>query len=189
MSSPENAITLREARSFVAHFLPQMQPFCDRIEIAGSVRREVQWINDIEVVAIPKSTLVDVEDSPGDMFNPPTTKKVRMRDPGWGQTIERLAAEIVRGRKVHEAKATQFITHNGIKVDLFTAVPDSWGYIMAIRTGSVTYSQGLASRWVKLGYKGEDGMLTRYGKPVPVREEIELFGLLGIKYMEPRYRH
>lgn len=188
MSSPEHAISLREARSFVAHFIPQLQPFCDRIEVAGSVRREVPWINDIEIVAIPKATMVDVPDHPGDFFQPATTKKVRQRDPGWGATIERLAAEVVKGRKLNEAKYTQFITHTGIKVDLFTALPDTWGYIMAIRTGSVTYSQGLASRWSRLGYKGEDGVLTRHGKPIPVREEVELFGLIGIAYVEPRYR-
>jgi len=46
----------------------------------------------------------------------------------------------------------------------------------AIRTGSADFSHlVLAASWVKQGYKGDDGYLTRDGKKIAVKEEEDLF--------------
>jgi len=85
-------------------------------------------------------------------------------------------------------KYTQRILPEGINLDLFMATKDNWGYILAIRIGPDGYSKYLATTWVRLGYKGIDGMLTKDGEPVPVPEEKDLFWLLGLEYVEPEYR-
>ena len=82
----------------------------------------------------------------------------------------------------------QFLTRTGVKVDLFMATPDNWGYIFAIRTGSAEFSQSLAWRWKKMGYEGQDGMLTRFGKPVPLKEERDLFNLIQLPWVQPQDR-
>jgi hypothetical protein len=52
-----------------------------------------------------------------------------------------------------------------------------------VRTGSAAFSyQVLATQWVRRGYKSIEGRLTRIrdGQVVPIREEADLFTLLGL---------
>jgi DNA polymerase/3'-5' exonuclease PolX len=47
----------------------------------------------------------------------------------------------------------------------------------------------LATGWVKAGYRSEDGRLrARDGSIIPVREEHDLFDLLGIPWVTPEAR-
>lgn len=69
------------------------------------------------------------------------------------------------------------------------ATRDNWGYILAIRTGSVNFSKRLASGWVRYGFRGEEGNLVdSAGNINPVREERDLFLLAGIPWTEPENR-
>lgn len=177
---------LREAFERADALRNDLMPYCDRIEIAGSIRRAKPWVNDIEIVCIPKE-----EPSPtasGDLFGEPAAKvmgSVRVR--GFLMVVHKYAATIVKGKPA-TGRYVQFLARTGVKVDLFMARPDNWGYLLAIRTGSQEYSKGLAIRWSGMGYKGEDGMLTYRGEAVPLREERDLFKLLGIPWVEPSLR-
>jgi DNA polymerase/3'-5' exonuclease PolX len=83
----------------------------------------------------------------------------------------------------------QFGTDEGIDVDLFTARPENWGLIYALRTGSAEFSHKvLAAGWVRQGYKSVDGMLTYNGREVPTPEEADLFRLAGVVWMHPEAR-
>ena len=192
MSSAEKALSLREAREVGLRVVEKLRPFCDRIEIAGSIRRQKPWVNDVEIVLIPKSekrerqVLVQAADLwTADVYR---TEIEVVRDPGYAVAVTELAVTIVRGVKLGEAKYTQILVEGGTKVDLFTARPENWGYIFAIRTGSHEYSQGLLARGNRLGLKGVEGMWTRFGKPIEVREEKEVFSILGIRYVPPTER-
>lgn len=144
-----------------------LKPDCERIEIAGSVRRRKQNnIKDIEIVAIPKPYDIN-------LFASGIAKKMRK-------------IEIIKGKPGPKCRYIQFIYPP--KVDLFFADELNWGFKFAIRTGSVGFSKMLARKWVKLGYRGEGGYLTRSGKVIAVREEIELFKMLGMRYVEPEKR-
>lgn len=142
-------------------------PHCHRAEIAGSIRRRKPEVGDIEIVAIPKPYDIGLFESG-------------------------LAAVVNRWPKVKgelPCKYTQRILPSGMKLDLFFATPENWGLILAIRTGSADYSHHvLAAGWVKRGYKSVDGMLTANGKPIPVREERDLFTLIGIPPVDPTKR-
>lgn len=156
-----------QAKTIADSVLEQLRPHCQRIEIAGSIRREKAEVGDIEIVAIPKPYDVGLFESG-------------------------IATVINKWQKVKgelPCKYTQRLLPEGIKLDLFFAVPENWGLILAIRTGSEKYSHKiLASRWVRYGYKSVDGMLTKNGKPVPVWEERQLFTMLGLKWAEPKGR-
>jgi DNA polymerase/3'-5' exonuclease PolX len=45
---------LKEAKIIAEKYLSILKPFCERIEIAGSIRREQPFPNDIELVCIRK---------------------------------------------------------------------------------------------------------------------------------------
>lgn len=174
-------MNLTNAQLLGSIWVEKLKPFCDRIEIAGSIRRKKPEVKDIEIVCIPKEF-----DLP-DLFN----RKSTMRDVefvyalrGEDGKVIRLSGDPERGKyiKLH-------LQEHNINVDVFIATPDNWGYIYAIRTGSADFSHRvLAAHWKRAGYHGEDGMLRDDHGPVPVREEADLFKLIGLDWVEPEYR-
>jgi len=158
---------LIEAKAIGLRALETLRWHCERIEIAGSIRREKPEPNDIEIVAIPKPYDVGLFES------------------GIATVVNRWPK--IKGEL--PCKYTQRMLPEGVKLDLFFATPENWGLIYAIRTGSAEYSHKvLATEWVKQGYHSKGGMLYEGDKPIPVREEIDLFLRLNIKWIEPRLR-
>jgi DNA polymerase/3'-5' exonuclease PolX len=145
-----------------------LAPYCERIEIAGSIRRKKPEVKDIELVAIPK------------------TYNVGLFESG-------IATVINQWKKVKgelPCKYTQRLLPDGITLDLFFANKENWGLIYALRTGSAEYSHKvLATGWVKLGYNSEGGQLSINGKEINIPEEKDLFKLIGIPYIEPELRN
>ena len=159
---------LEQAQSIAETIKEQLAPHCDRIEIAGSIRRKRPQVNDIEIVAIPKPYETGLFESG-------------------------IATVVNRWQKVKgelPCKYTQRILPDGIKLDLFFATHKNWGLIYAIRTGSAEFSHKvLATGWVKKGARSENGILiSSNGHPVPVAEEEDLFEFIGIEFIEPEKR-
>lgn len=184
MSTTTAPMSLRQARAVAYEMVEALRPYCERIAVAGSIRRGRDWVNDIEIVAIPKSTMKAPD---MDIFGEPLGKPKVVRDPGFVMVVDSLAEVIVKGNP-QTGRYIQFVTTDGTKVDLFTATPKTWGYIQLIRTGSADFSRAVALRWSQLGYKGVDGALTRIGKPIDTPEEADLFGLLGMRVPPPHAR-
>lgn len=176
---------LNEASKIAERLANILRPWCERIEIAGSIRRKKLDVGDIEIVCIPKGVIAKFEQS-HDLFG--NTEHVVTKTAPCKEFID--AVNIypkIKGEP--DGSYTQRMLPEGIKADIFMCHADNWGYILSIRTGSADFSKEiLASTWVKYGYKGINGMLYRNGIPVPVREEKELFELLGLKYVEPPFR-
>ena len=159
---------LARAQEIAAQVVARLAPYCERCEVAGSVRRLKPEVKDIEVVVIPRSR--DIAAFAG--------------------IVNEWTA--VKGKPT--GKYTQRRLPQGIVLDLFMATRDNWGLIYAIRTGSADYShRTLAAGWVKAGYKSEGGMLRRQGKhftgaQVVLPEERDLFALIGVPWVEPEKR-
>ena len=148
--------------------LKQLKPHCERIEIAGSVRRKKAEVGDIELVIIPKPYSTGLFES------------------GIATVLNKL--EKVKGEL--PCKYTQRILPSGIKLDLFFAEEANWGLVYALRTGSADYSHKvLASGWVREGFKSEGGYLFRDGERYEIREEEDLFKLIGVRYVPPEDRN
>ena len=155
---------LYKAQRIANRIKRELKPHCERIEIAGSIRRQTADVKDIEIVAIPK--LYDVG----------------LFESGIAQVVNQW--QKVKGDL--PCKYTQRILPDGIKLDLFFANKNNWGLIYAIRTGSAEFSHKiLAATWSKYGYKSENGILKRDGKEYHIKEEIDLFNLLGINWIDP----
>jgi DNA polymerase/3'-5' exonuclease PolX len=159
------------ANKIAIDIIKQLKPFCKRVEIAGSIRRKKSDVGDIEIVAIP------LPYSSG-MFEDGLAKIVNQ----W----QKVKGELEFGK----SKYTQRILPEGIKLDLFFAEEDNWGYTLALRTGSADYSHKvLASGWVRQGFKSIDGYLWKDGERYEVKEERDLFNIVGIPYVEPEKRN
>jgi DNA polymerase/3'-5' exonuclease PolX len=150
-----------------------LAPYCGRIEIAGSIRRRKPQVKDIELIAIPKLITTGLF---GDEM---------VTDPGFCTVVNQWLA--IKGKP--EGKYTQRQLPEGIVLDLFMADTDNWGLTLAMRTGSAAFSHHvLATSWVKAGYKSVNGHLCRGSQLVPMREEADLFTLLGIPWINPEAR-
>lgn len=154
-----------------------LSPFCRRIELAGSLRREKSTIGDIEIVAIPirPMTLFGEE-----LFNQPTP-------------LDRF----LDGRNITFAKRGaryQQFTYGRHTIDLFLATADTWGSVCTIRTGSWEFSRWLVTSRAAGGAKPDevqfrDGRLLANGRLLDTPEEADVFAALGLVWIEPYLRH
>lgn len=167
-------IPLDYATEIADKIMALLQPYCERIEIAGSIRRKKSEVKDIEIVLIP-----------------------RVRD------LPLLKIQIDKWKKNKgnfPCLYTQRWLPEGIGLDLFVATPDNWGLQYAIRTGPANYSHHvLAMGWSKKGYHSKGGILyptskvygedrLDYSKPIYLREEIDVFNFIGLPWREPQNR-
>jgi DNA polymerase/3'-5' exonuclease PolX len=158
-----------------------LRPYCTRIEIAGSIRRKRSEVSDIEIVCIPKTMMVPTLD----LLDP--LKEVRM--PGFVNAVD--AYKKVKGDAA-AGKYFQRILPDGIKLDIFTATRDNWGYILVLRTGGETFNKFLMgpNGFPAHGYKCVGGQIVRSCDHVvmPCYEEGDVFKLLKMEYRRPEYR-
>ncbi len=164
---------LDAAKAIADRVVEDLRPHCDRIEIAGSIRRRKPEVGDVEIVVIPKTRT-------GGLFGDQIE-----RSPAFRRVVDQWTK--IKGSS--GGKYTQRALPGGIKLDLFTATRESWGLTLAVRTGSASFSQRvLATGWVRSGFRSTGGMLHRDGTPIEVREEMDLFKLIGVEWVDPEQR-
>lgn len=163
-----------------------LSPFCQRIEIAGSLRRRKDVINDIEIVAVP-THLTDLFGNPiqathldialDDLMK---QEKIRHKEPKrWGQKYKAFIVESTAGELY--------------QVDLFLPSLDTWGCVYMIRTGSAEFSKRMVTP-KKFGglmpndLRVQDARVWRGNECLPTLEEGDLFRLWGMKFVQPEAR-
>lgn len=166
---------------FIANRLVEaMRPHCDKLMIAGSIRRQVQMVGDIEIVALPtwRREL--------DLFGDPVKAE---------NLLYRWATTEAQAMGIKWTKGLAPVggywkadLPTGESLDLFLPKPAGWVAQVLIRTGSAEFTHGVVAHAPKRGYRFDDGVLKRGGEVVPVGDERELFDLLGLKWVEPQHR-
>ena len=152
---------LEFAKEVANAFIGQIQPFCSRVEIAGSVRRGKREVKDVEICAIPR-----------DLFELKTFMDKQ---------------RCLRGK--FPSKYSQII-YSDEKIDIYLCSKDNWGNIFLIRTGDWEFSKwimGVKTRQV--GLRQRDGYLWRGNERLSCPEERDFFSRLGMAYIEPRDRN
>jgi len=161
---------LAQALPLAEDALNALKPYCERILIAGSIRRQRPEVKDIELVVIPRMV-------PAGLFHDELEV-----DPDFCGTVNRWHK--VKGEPT--GKYTQRVLPGGMALDLFIANPDNWGWILALRTGSSDFNQKvLLHAMHQQGYSSDGGTLLRYGKVIPTSEEVDVFRLLKLPWVEP----
>lgn len=164
---------LEKARAIAESIVDLLRPACDRIEIAGSIRRRKPWVNDIDMVCIPNNQ--------GQLaYALQTLGKVKMS-----------GAKIIR-------VAMGFTKH--IDLDVYIATPETWATLLLIRTGSAVHNIRLCMRARNMGMKlhADGSGLFRIGaiKSDNVDHEVRIAGdteesiftALGLPYEIPEQR-
>ncbi len=96
---------LGKAMTIAEEVVRRLSPYCERIEVAGSVRRHKPTVNDLDFVLIPS-------------------------DP-WNLTHEimGLGPSTLKGDKLKR------VSYNGVQLDFYYASPETWATLLLIRTG------------------------------------------------------
>jgi DNA polymerase/3'-5' exonuclease PolX len=151
-----------------------ISPYCERVEIAGSLRRKRPLIGDIEIVALPKRA-VDLFGQPASSL--PTELDLFLR--------ARLGDDLVKDG----GKYKQF-PYAGHQVDLFLpASAGHWGCIYLIRTGSYEFNQWLMNvQQRRAGVLFREGLLHNSQGVIPTPEEEDVFEALGLPFIPPELR-
>jgi DNA polymerase/3'-5' exonuclease PolX len=180
---------LKDAQLIAKDLLEKASPLCERIEIAGSIRRKKPDVKDIEIVAIPKWT---ESRDPSDLFG---ERKPRINqlwlnlsfriDVVW---IKPGTSEIVPWDVKPDGKYWRGLLPEGIKLDLFIASQENFGAIYLIRTGSAEFSAAVMAHAKRLNRRCVDGYFTRDGERVITPEEKDVFDLLNLEFVEPELR-
>jgi DNA polymerase/3'-5' exonuclease PolX len=191
MSGAVTRIPLAEARESAGEVIDLLAPWCERIEIAGSIRRGRPDIGDIEIVCRP------ILQESLDLFGAIVVERRNMLD----EWVAELLADGVFGHRPdkngHNAVGERYkrLTYDGIPLDLFSVLePAQWGVIFAIRTGSSGFSHRLVTPisqggWMPPTMNVKDGALWKNGNPIPVPEEVDLFAALGRDFVDPKDRY
>jgi hypothetical protein len=155
-----------------------LQPHAKRLNIAGSLRRQKSEVSDIELVAIPTPALLPAVD---DLLRAGVVQKAH----AWGSKFRAMV-------------------YQGVRVDLFMADEDNWGYIYWLRTGPgdanthvvSMLNQRSAPFGVRDGHVYAGGLRTQDkgkwtysgGQRLTLPEERDWFALLGMAQIAPHER-
>lgn len=172
-------------------------PACERIEIAGSVRRLKSYVGDIEIVCIPKMTPSGLFGDQADNALLPVLERLCMNR---GDILPVKGGDKYRQYQLLPAEA------HGIMLDVFMVTAESWGVQLCIRTGPQEFSQKAVTPRCKAGLlqdglKVEGGCLWQvtgehYGNDgcgpsatrIDTREERDFMRYLSCGFLEPDQR-
>jgi DNA polymerase (family 10) len=170
----KNPIPLAKAERYANQIAEALQPFCTRLEIAGSIRRQKPWVGDIDIVAEPRDD---------------------------GHSGSELRARVVDGKEVIQngPQNIHIRLTNGVEVQVFLArpaarnlfeeLPSNWGSLLLLRTGSKEHNIWLAqtAKANLMEWRVYEGLF-RGGKLIASDSEEAIFQALHLPFIPPHQR-
>jgi DNA polymerase (family 10) len=139
-------------------------PAAERVELAGSARRMVDSVKDLDVIATASDPAA-------------LAKAVSVLD-------------LVETANTPGEAGVRLRTHTGMQVDLRIVAPDQFGNLLQHLTGSKEHNMALRDFAVRKGlHVSEYGVLDdANGETHRCATEQEVYALLGMQYIEPELR-
>lgn len=154
-----------------------LAPFCDRIQIAGSVRRRREWVNDLDFVVMLR---------PGQL--------AAFKDRVLQNSDAVKNGEEVFIVRMSDGLQVDFYFAHAPSADLLAPIPGNWGSVLLCRTGSKEHNVHLAQTAKGLGFKWETmtgvTMAVDFGGRTVLASETEedIFKVLGLGFIAPERR-
>jgi DNA polymerase/3'-5' exonuclease PolX len=169
----ENEVTilaeldLKEAETLAHQIKTAVEAQCDKIEIAGSIRRQKSKVHDIDFVVVAKS------------------------DADWQKINEKLKNLKAKPNCAGNSLIKAFLPcqNNLFQVDFYRAKPSTFGIHLLIRTGSADHNMWLAGYAISKGMriKYSEGLI-KEGTVIAGEDEMGVFSALGLTYPLPTER-
>lgn len=179
---------LAHASQLANNLVNLLQPGCQRITVAGSIRRGCATVHDIDLVA---SARYEVQSVQG-LFGVAQTLNLGPVDL---LRVVRAVADIKEPKP--DVKILRFEFFNGIPVELYLTEPDGSNFnaLLQMRTGSRGHNAWLAGRAQRLGliYHAGYGIFKQnpsgsLGQRVDDGSEEGIYTALGLAYVPPEQR-
>ena len=135
-----------------------IKPYCKRIQVVGSIRREEKNPVDIDIVLIPKDK----------------------------EKLEEKMSKLGGFTQGGEKKSSWSI--KGVKVELYYTTEEEWGATLLAYSSTTGSSIGLRVVAKKKGFKLTQHGLFKGKKRITGKTEEEIYKALGRLYKEPKYR-
>jgi len=166
---------LERAKALAEKIKAVLESSCERIVIAGSIRREKLYPGDIELLCIPKYI------TGGDMIDAKIKTLIHFKMLGY--RLNKL------GSKVYGPK-NKLLTHleSGIGVDIFSTTEECCSVALVVRTGGERTNKEIASRALERGMRFHAygrGFTQADGSELICQSEAEVFKAVGLRYLEP----
>lgn len=179
----------REQAALLAQaIVDDLRPSCERIVVAGSIRRRCSKVSDIEILYIPRYA---ERRKPDDLLEMETYSLPDDIIDGWvkqGRLAKRLSNTGIATWGKQNKMGTW--TSPAIPVDFFATTEPKWWVSLVIRTGSKRTNLRLTTGAQKIGRHlhayGEG--VSENGRTYPCLSERDVFDLCGVPYLEPEMR-
>lgn len=161
-------MNLIRAELIAKGLVKELAPFCERVEVVGSIRRRKQYVNDIDILLAPK-----------------------------GEMLFDLMAKIVAlgsedGMRIANKKTILLKDAlEEIKAELWFTTPERWPVMLLVRTGGTKSNKKIAKLCENKKWHlsvGEGSILDENGKRLPIKEEEDIYKYLGIPFIEASWR-
>jgi DNA polymerase/3'-5' exonuclease PolX len=199
-------VSLERAEALAARLVVQLGEHCERIEVAGSVRRQVWEVGDLELVVVPRWSVEPVLQG---LFGP----LAELRKNHLAVAVQDMidAGELLVQKPGSPTREPWHLRDDGrywrlwhvgagMPLDVFLCDRDTWGLNLLIRTGSGLgpdgrpesgFAPAMLRRWkaVSGGGRAEGARLLRAdGTPVATPEEHDVFEAVGHPWVNPERR-
>ena len=158
---------LEEADKLAEAIKAAVKAHCEKIEVAGSIRRQKPKVHDIDFVVVAKN------DSDWKAIN---------------EVLRRLKAKPnCSGNQL--IKSYVPIQNGLFQVDFYRAKPETFGIHLLVRTGSAEHNCWLAGYAISKGMrlKYSEGLIQN-GKPIAGEDEKSVFEALALPFPQPTQR-
>ena len=163
--APRERILLSRARAIGEGIAAALRehPACERVELAGSVRRKAETCKDLDVVVASRDAAAIVE--------------------AFGElSLLELTSSSESGARA--------VTHNGLPVDMRVVAPETFGNLLQHFTGSGAHNEALRTQAVRRGlHVSEYGVADdEDGVTHACTTDEEVYALLGLEPIPPELR-
>lgn len=152
---------LEKAKIIADTVVEAIKPYCARIEVVGSIRRQKPMVNDIDLVVIAH-----------DRWN-------------LDLALMRMGNYKMSGMKIARVEM------DSISLDIYFASEETWATLLLIRTGSAENNMRLAWLVKKRGWRlkaSGDGLFDENGQRIAGDSEESIYRALGLRYQWPEER-
>lgn len=163
-------MNLEMASSIAGLIVEKLKPYCEKIEIAGSIRRKKGWVHDIDIVAVPSN------------------------QGHFAYALQQIGKIKMGGHKLIRCEMPE-----GLSIDVYVATPETWATLLLIWTGSKKHNIMLCKEASRQGKKlhadgsglfslHAEGCETMRERRIAGDTEESIFQALGMRYKKPEER-